>query len=66
MVVTNHPVVREKSVLTDFIGFSSSGDPCCKHENCAHDGGLAVSKPGRFRNAQLSKIRETVVGQVQQ
>jgi hypothetical protein len=45
-------VVRENSVLTDFIGFSSSGDPFCRHENSAHDGGLAVSKPSRFRKAQ--------------
>ena len=46
------PVVGEKSVLTDFIGFSSSGDPSCRLENSAHDGGLAVSKPGSFREAQ--------------
>ena len=45
-------MVRENSVLADFIGFSSSGDPSCRHENSAHDGGLAVSKPGSFREAQ--------------
>jgi hypothetical protein len=45
-----------KLLLTDFIGFSSSGDPSCRHENSAHDGGLAVSKPGRFRKAQSSGL----------
>ena len=50
------PVVRENSVLADFIGFSSSGDPSCRHENSAHDGGLAVSKPGSFRKAQSGRL----------
>lgn len=45
-------MLRENSVLTDFIGFSSPGDPSCRHEDSAHDGGLAVSKPGSFREAQ--------------
>ena len=45
-------MVRKKSVVTDFIGFSSSGDPSCRHENFAHDGGVTVSKPGSFRKAQ--------------
>ena len=45
-----------KLLLTDFIGFSSSGDPSCRHENSAHDGGLAVPKLGSFRKAQSGDL----------
>ena len=42
---------REDSVLNDFIGFSSSGDRCCRHEDSAHDDGPAIFKLGSFRMA---------------
>jgi hypothetical protein len=44
-------VLRENSVLTDFIGFASSGDPFCRHADSAHDDGPAISKLGSFRMA---------------
>jgi hypothetical protein len=50
-VICSMGVVRENSILIDFIGLLRSGDPPCRHENSAHDDGPAVSKPGNFRMA---------------
>ena len=44
-------MLSENSVLIDSVGFSTSGDPPCRHEDSAHDDGPAISRLGRFRMA---------------
>ena len=49
-------MLRENSVLADFIGFSSSGDPSCRHEDSTHDDGPAISKLSSFRMVGLGGL----------
>jgi hypothetical protein len=48
---TSPPVLRENFVPNDSVGFSTSGDPSCRHEDSAHDDGPAISILGSFRMA---------------
>lgn len=44
-------MIRENSVLTDFIGFLSSSDPSYGHEDSAGDAGRTNSRSACFRLA---------------
>ena len=52
-------VLRDNSVLADFIGFSSSGNPFCGHENSTHDGCRAISQFGFFHLASGCSMTQT-------